>query len=141
MSPERFFAPEMGGVNHVAYAQALQRHGAVLTINRRLVGVRREAGRLRALLGSDYGDFPDSRLVDQVVVEHGTLPNDEIYHALCADSINQGEVDHPALIAVQPQTLARNALGQYRLFRIGDAVSSRNVHAAVYDALRLCVAL
>ena len=26
---------------------------------------------------------------------------------------------------------------RYRLFRIGDAVSSRNIHAAVYDAIRL----
>jgi hypothetical protein len=32
----------------------------------------------------------------------------------------------------------RNPAGAYRLFRIGDAVAGRNVHAAVYDALRLC---
>ena len=28
-----------------------------------------------------------------------------------------------------------------RLFRIGDAVASRNIHAAVYDAFRLCLVL
>ena len=27
--------------------------------------------------------------------------------------------------------------GSFTLFRIGDAVSSRNIHAAIYDALRL----
>jgi hypothetical protein len=32
----------------------------------------------------------------------------------------------------------RNPEGAYRLFRIGDAVAGRNVHAAIYDALRLC---
>ena len=37
----------------------------------------------------------------------------------------------------RPQSLVRNPEGTYQLFRIGDAVSSRNVHAAVYDALRL----
>jgi hypothetical protein len=26
----------------------------------------------------------------------------------------------------------------YLLFRIGDCVAQRNVHAAIYDALRLC---
>jgi hypothetical protein len=31
----------------------------------------------------------------------------------------------------------RNPDGRFRLFRIGDAVSSRNIHAAIYDALRL----
>jgi hypothetical protein len=32
----------------------------------------------------------------------------------------------------------RNPDGAFRLYRIGDAVASRNVHAAIYDALRLC---
>ena len=27
---------------------------------------------------------------------------------------------------------------RFQLFRIGDAVASRNIHAAVYDAQRLC---
>jgi len=42
-----------------------------------------------------------------------------------------------ALIANRPQDLLRNPDGAYRLYRIGDAVSSRNIHAAVYDGLRL----
>jgi hypothetical protein len=33
--------------------------------------------------------------------------------------------------------VARNPHGTFRLFRVGDAVASRNIHAAVYDALRL----
>ena len=28
--------------------------------------------------------------------------------------------------------------GTYQLFRVGDAVASRNIHAAIYDSLRLC---
>ena len=28
---------------------------------------------------------------------------------------------------------------KFNLFRIGDAVSSRNIHAAIYDALRLVI--
>jgi hypothetical protein len=35
----------------------------------------------------------------------------------------------------------RNPDGAYQLFRVGDAVASRNIHAAVYDAYRLCLAL
>jgi hypothetical protein len=38
----------------------------------------------------------------------------------------------------RPQTLATNPSGRYRLFRVGDAVAGRNIHAALYDALRLC---
>ncbi|SLN59139.1 NADH:flavin oxidoreductase [Oceanibacterium hippocampi] len=137
VSPERYFAPEIGGLNHVPYAEAFQRHGVRITINRRLAAVARVGNRLRATLGSDYGDFPETREVDQVVVEHGTLPLDELYRALRPDSVNQGAVDYRALIDGRPQALARNAEGRYRLYRIGDAVASRNIHAAIYDALRL----
>ena len=35
------------------------------------------------------------------------------------------------------RTLSRNPDGPFQLFRIGDAVASRNIHAAIYDALRL----
>ncbi|MCG8595013.1 MAG: NADH:flavin oxidoreductase, partial [Kiloniellales bacterium] len=72
VTPERFFAPEVGGLNHVAYAQCFQRHGVTLTISRRLLGLRREGNKLAARVGSDYGDWAEERLVDQVVVEHGT---------------------------------------------------------------------
>ena len=74
---------------------------------------------------------------DQIVVEHGSTPVDELYFELKPGSINLGEVDHRALLANRPQTIVRNPEGRYRLFRIGDAVASRNIHAAVYDAVRL----
>jgi 2,4-dienoyl-CoA reductase-like NADH-dependent reductase (Old Yellow Enzyme family) len=136
VTPERMFAPELGGLNHTGYARALQRAGARITINTRVVAVRREGNRLAATLGSDYGPRRDERLVDQVVVEHGTLPLDALYHALRPGSVNLGAVDHAALLAGRPQTVVRNPDGAYRLLRIGDAVASRNIHAAVFDGLR-----
>jgi N-methyl-L-proline demethylase len=51
--------------------------------------------------------------------------------------MNRGEVDYPALLAGRAQALLRNPEGRYQLFRIGDSVASRNIHAAIYDALRL----
>jgi hypothetical protein len=74
-------------------------------------------------------------------VEHGTLPNDELYLDLVPHSSNGGAVDHGALLTVSTQTLSSNPDGRFQLFRIGDAVASRNIHAAVYDALRLCSAI
>ncbi len=138
VSPERFFAPEMGGLNHVAYAEAFHRASVRITINSRLTAVHREGNKLAAVIGSDYGPRTETRMVDQVVVEHGTLPLDELYLALKEQAINRGEVDYAALIAGRPQRIVRNPGGRFRLFRIGDAVASRNVHAAIYDALRLC---
>ena len=138
VTPERYFAPEIGGLNHVAYARCFLEHGVRITINTRLLEVTREGNRLSALLGSDYTDRTERRLVDQVVVEHGTLPLDELYFALKERSSNRGEVDYQALIAGRPQAIRTNPEGRFQLFRIGDAVASRNIHAAIYDALRLC---
>jgi 2,4-dienoyl-CoA reductase-like NADH-dependent reductase (Old Yellow Enzyme family)/thioredoxin reductase len=136
VTPERMLAPELGGLNHTGYARVLQRAGARITINTRVVSVRREGNRLAATLGSDYGPRREERLVDQVVVEHGTLPADELYHALRPGSVNLGAVDYAALLDGRPQTMVPNPDGKYRLFRIGDAVASRNIHAAVFDGLR-----
>ena len=136
VTPERMLAPELGGLNHAGFARVLQRAGARITINSRVLSVRREGNKLAATLGSDYGPRTEERLVDQVVVEHGTLPLDELYFALRPGSVNLGEVDHRALLAGQPQTVVRNPDGTYRLMRIGDAVASRNIHAAVFDGLR-----
>jgi hypothetical protein len=46
-------------------------------------------------------------------------------------------MSHDDLLAGKPQSVVRNPDGTYQLFRIGDAVSARNTHAAIYDALRL----
>ncbi|HEY2620664.1 MAG TPA: FAD-dependent oxidoreductase, partial [Acetobacteraceae bacterium] len=82
ISPERYFAPEMGGMNHTLYAAAFHRHSVRITINARLLSVRREGNALSATIGSDHGPERFERLVDQVVVEHGTLPPTELYDAL-----------------------------------------------------------
>lgn len=98
----------------------------------------RDGNRLLARIGSDYGDMADQRVVDQVIVNHGTRPLDELYFDLRAQSTNRGEVDHEALVAGTPQTVHTNPAGHFQLFRIGDAVAARNIHAAIYDALRFC---
>jgi hypothetical protein len=46
-------------------------------------------------------------------------------------------VDYDALLAGKPQPHSTSVGNGYQLFRIGDAVSARNTHAAIYDALRL----
>ena len=138
LTPERFFAPEVGGMNHVPYVRCFEKHHVSITLNRRLVAIRRNGNALTAVIASDYSDILDERTVDQIVIDHGTLPLDDLYFDLKENAVNRGEVDHKVLIANQPQTLVTNPDGEYRLYRIGDAVSSRNIHAAIYDALRLC---
>jgi N-methyl-L-proline demethylase len=137
MTPDRTFAPEVMAMNLVPYMRSLQKLDVTFTVTFRLERVSREGGELLAVVGSDYGGVRKERRVDHVVVNHGTIPNDELYFSLKANSRNFGAVDQARLIAGLPQNAATNPRGTYLLFRIGDAVSARNTHAAIYDALRL----
>ena len=137
MTPDRAFAPEVMAMNLVPYMRSLQKLDTVFTVTYALESVTREGNMLKCKVGSHYGGVAQERLVDQVVVNHGTMPMDELYFDLKPQSSNLGEVDYEALIAGRSQKVTRNQEGQFQLFRIGDAVEARNTHAAIYDALRL----
>jgi 2,4-dienoyl-CoA reductase-like NADH-dependent reductase (Old Yellow Enzyme family)/thioredoxin reductase len=137
MTPDRVFAPEVMAMNLVPYMRSLQNRDVTFTVTFRVHSVSREGDELLATIGSDYGGVRKQRRVNHVVVNHGTLPNDELYFALKPHSSNLGRLDQHRLIAGLPQESPPDAPGAYQLFRIGDAVSSRNTHAAIYDALRL----
>jgi len=122
-------------MNLVPYMRSLQKLDVTFTVTFRLQSVHREADQLLARIGSDYGGVSKERRVDQVVVNHGTRPLDELYFDLKPQSANQGAVNYDALLAGQAQPLPGG--GKFQLFRIGDAVSARNTHAAIFDALRL----
>jgi len=129
----------VGSMNSPAYLEVFADKGVRTTLAYRLRRVRRAPdGRLLATLSSEYSRHEITRTVDQVVVEHGTLPNDDLYHALVPGSANGGAVDYAALLAGRPQPRHGNG---YRLFRVGDAVTSRNIHAAIFDSLRLCAVI
>jgi N-methyl-L-proline demethylase len=137
MTPDRSFAPDVMGMNLVPYMRSLQKLDTTFTVTYRLEDVLREGNQLRCVVGSDYGGVRKERLVDQVVVNHGTRPIDELYFELKPKSRNLGSVDYNMLINGDAQKPNQNPHGIFVLYRIGDAVSARNTHAAIYDALRL----
>jgi N-methyl-L-proline demethylase len=134
MTPDRSFAPEVMAMNLVPYMRSLQQLDTVFTVTYRLDTVTRDGNELVAHIGSDYGGVAHRRRFDQVVVNHGTIPLDDLYFALKPLSANLGEVNYSDLIAGTPQAVRE---GGFQLFRVGDAVAARNTHAAIYDALRL----
>jgi len=97
ITPERYFAADIGGLNHAKYAECFDKHGVRITINKRLVGIRKEGNHLIAEVGSDYSNNIEERVVDQVVIEHGTLPMDDLYFDLKPMSSNLGAVNVAAL--------------------------------------------
>ncbi|WP_337266563.1 NADH:flavin oxidoreductase [Oryzifoliimicrobium ureilyticus] len=137
MTPDRSFAPEVMAMNLVPYMRSLQKLDVTFTVTFRLQSAERRGNQLVAKVGSDYGAVEKERIVDQIVVNHGTIPLDELYFELKPLSKNLGETSYDQLLAGEPQTVVRNPQGQFQLFRIGDAIAARNTHAAIYDGLRI----
>ena len=141
VTPDRVLAPEIGSTSYPAYMRALNASEAKVTMNLRIERLERRGNRIAAVLHDEYAGLERVKEADQLVVEYGTLPLDEVYFELKDGSRNRGEVDDKAFISGRAQGFVRNAAGSYQLFRIGDAVASRNIHAAILDVYRLMIAL
>jgi hypothetical protein len=104
----------------------------------RLIGVKRAGNRIEATLVNEYSDIVETIACDRMIIERGTTPMDQIFHGMRSGSRNDGVIDLDAFVTGAKQNTVLNDNGSYELYRIGDAVSSRDIHAAMLDAMRLC---
>jgi len=107
-------------------------------LDHELESVARSGNKLVATFRNLITRETTERTADQVIVEHGTAPADQLYRDLRADSANDGVTDLDALLAARAQPRVLRPMAPFELHRIGDAVASRNIHAAILDAIRLC---
>lgn len=101
----------------------------------RLKSVSRTGNMFEAELLNELTHRVERSRFDHIVVEMGTVPINDLFQELRGHSGNDGITDIHALKELRPQLRQRQG---FELHRIGDALSSRNVHAAIYDAVRLC---
>jgi hypothetical protein len=139
ISVDAFIAEELTYSERTRWKQLFLKYGIQPVWETRLIAVERQDNRLLAKLFSDLTQEVTTRLVDHVVVEQGSVPMSEVYDALRGRSANDGVTDLEALVKAAPQP--RGEATGFELHRIGDAVSSRNIHSAMLDALRICSAL
>jgi hypothetical protein len=128
---------ELSYGERVIWRRELARRGLVAMTEYELMELTRAVAGIDAVFRSELTGETCTLNADQIVVERGTLPFGETFDSLRDASNNQGITDVDALIAGKPQPGIEKESG-YSLFRIGDASSSRNLAAAMYDALRLC---
>ena len=123
----------------IIWQRELARQDTVPRVQQRLLEIKPDpdrSGGLLACFEHELTNQPKLIQTDQVIVEHGTQPDNDLFDGLRPYSTNHGKTDISALIAGKPQPVS-DARG-FELHRIGDAQSSRNVAAAMFDALRLC---
>lgn len=135
---DKFPGEEIPKGNLPIFLRETYKRDVVFTPDRRLKKIYAEGNKRVAVLENVFTGQQEERAVEQIVVEQGTNPNRQLYLELKPDSRNLGEVDLDALVAGRPQEIVNNAEGIFQVFSVGDAVVSRNIHAAIYDSIRLC---
>ncbi|MSP88240.1 MAG: hypothetical protein EXQ92_05430 [Alphaproteobacteria bacterium] len=136
VSPDRSLGEEMGPNNWAVFKQHLYRLGVAIEVDHRLDAVTPAANRLRARIVNEYTEESRDEDFDMVVAEHGTRPDEALYADLTPHSGNGGRIDCVALKGNLPQPSGSDS--GFALYRVGDAVASRDIHAAIYDSVRLC---
>ncbi len=148
VTPDRHVGLDLATPVGPAHLRMLYTHGVAMTPDHRLVRVEPAGdGALLATLRNEYTRAEVIRRVDAVVVEHGVVPDEDLYLCLREASSNDGVIDLEALAAGRPQPAfdgiadtaadAGAAPRGYLLYRVGDCVASRDVASALLDARRL----
>ena len=136
VTPDRQVMQDLSATIGPAYLRMLYRNGVTMTPDHRLMNVETDGSMIRALMVNVHTREEIFRTVDSVIVENGILPNDDLYLDLKEMSSNGGSVDIDAFTSGKAQPMSND---RYELYRIGDAVASRGIAAAIYEARRLCM--
>ena len=158
VSIDDHFGMEMAYAEQTIWRKRCYELELPITFNHRLIAVERVSNQLQVSLRNELTDEVTTRITDQLVVEHGTTPVDDLFNELQSLPTNRGVMDLDAWVAGLPQPAgvpvvseapetSRASLttdahggsvkGPFLLYRIGDAISSRNIHTAILDAHRL----
>ncbi|NBU15056.1 MAG: N-methylproline demethylase, partial [Alphaproteobacteria bacterium] len=133
-------AQELSYAERIIWKKKMYSLGVSMQFDHELVHLRQKGNRTCAVFRNMATQELVEREADHIVVEHGTEPLDELYLELRGESVNDGVTDLHRLVAVEQQ-LQPPTMAGFELYRVGDAVASRNIHSAILDSLRLCSAL
>ena len=118
------------------FMKRFYQHGVAIQTDQELVSAESADNKIEATFRNMHTGALSRRLFDHVVVEAGTLPNDELFYDLAGAAANRGVADLEAMREGRAQPESEE--DGYRLYRIGDVVGSRDIHCALLDAHRIC---
>jgi 2,4-dienoyl-CoA reductase-like NADH-dependent reductase (Old Yellow Enzyme family) len=140
VSPDRQIVHDLSATTGPAYLEMLYERAVAMTPDHRVVHVQNSDERLAVTLRNEFTRAEVQRIVDHVIVEHGVVPESSLYTSLRDASSNDGVTNIEALITNDPQPGGVTS-DSFALYRVGDAVASRDIAAAIYDSRRLCQTL
>jgi len=137
VTPDRAIAHDLGPTNSSVVLRNLCFHNVEFRCFNELISAQKTGNRKNAALSNVLTGNRTTETVDFIVVENGVQPSDELYHQLKPYSCNNGQADQSALVSGKDPFLKIAKEKGFILARIGDSIAGRNIHAALYDALRI----
>ena len=128
---------ELGVTTRPVAMSALYSKDVTFSTDLKIGRIERQGNRLVVTLTNTLTDAEKRMVVDHVVIENGSRPFVDLYDELFPASLNKGLVDQAAALAGRTIFPNLNQDGRFAIARVGDCVSSRNLHAAILDANRL----
>lgn len=140
VSVDGSFGRELTETDIIAQRRRFAQQKIRVATDLELISVTTQGAQLLARFNHILTNETEERLVDAVVVERGTTPLDDLYHELVGGSVNLGVTNLDLLVqgSMQQKTAIKDDSSGYQLYRCGDAISSRGIHEAIKDSLRLC---
>ena len=117
--------------------------GVTLQTDHELIAANASDNKIAVTFRNMHTGTTSQAFFDHVVVEAGTLPNDELFYEMNEGAANKGVIDLDAMRDGRPQPVIETEDGGagYQLYRIGDVAGSRDIHCALLDALRICATI
>ena len=110
--------------------------GVTMMRDRELIKAERSENQVAVTFRNMHNAGLETETYDHIIVEAGTLPNDEPFYGLKDTALNGGVIDLNAMATGAPQPEYTDE--GFVLYRVGDVAGSRDIHCAMLDALRLC---
>jgi 2,4-dienoyl-CoA reductase-like NADH-dependent reductase (Old Yellow Enzyme family) len=131
---------ELGGRgDELVWRRRMMELGITVRHDLQLTRVSRGSGKHSATFVHELTHDEVVLEADHVIVERGMRSVCELYDDLKPASGNDGELDLESFAGGLPQAWpSAEAGGRFELYRIGDASASRDIHAAIFEAFRLC---
>jgi hypothetical protein len=126
------FVVDASKLERIVQRKRLYEKDVDVALDQRLMKVIRNGQSFEATFNNTLTQAEETYVTDLLIVEAGTLPVEDLFDDLKPASVNAGVTNLDALVACASQNWSASQ-GKFELYRVGDAVTSRDIHTAIYD--------
>ena len=136
VTPHSAVAIDAGYPERVVMLKKLYELNVEILVDHELISVERDGTQRKLKIVNTLTSNEISLTSETVIIEAGTIPDEELFNDLKGLSVNNGVLDVDCLSGGHEQPWETSP-GKFELYRVGDATASSDIHSALFEATRL----